>query len=75
MIVGIFHGHAHNQTCQLEWHPLYIKETGHSDGEGSEHVFALSNDLTCGTHHASCFHCHQAIKEHFMFWDQDMYAN
>ncbi|KAF8230115.1 hypothetical protein L208DRAFT_1070733, partial [Tricholoma matsutake] len=70
MMVGAFHGHAHNRACQLEWHPLYIKGTGHSDGEGCEHVFASSNDLARGTHHASRFHCHQAIEEHFMFWDQ-----
>ncbi|KAF8220091.1 hypothetical protein L208DRAFT_1335769 [Tricholoma matsutake] len=74
-MVGAFRGHAHNRACQLEWHPLYIKGTGHSNGEGCEHVFASSNDLARGTHHASCFHCHQAIEEHFMFWDQDKYAN
>ena len=75
MMVGAFHGHAHNRACQLEWHPLYIKGTGHSNGEGCEHVFASSNDLACGTRHASHFHRHQAIEEHFMFWDQDKYAN
>jgi hypothetical protein len=75
LMVGSFHGHAHNWACQLEWHPLYIKGTGHSDGEGCEHVFASSNDLAHGTRHASCFHRHQAIEEHFMFWDQDKYAN
>ncbi|KAF8230099.1 hypothetical protein L208DRAFT_1283528 [Tricholoma matsutake] len=74
-MVSAFHGHAHNQACQLEWHPLYIKGTGHSDGEGYEHVFASSNDLAHGTHHASRFHHHQAIEEHFTFWDQDKYAN
>jgi hypothetical protein len=51
MMVGAFHGHVHNQTCQLEWHPLYIKGTGYSDGERCEHVFTSSNDLTCGTLH------------------------
>src|ERR1700733_10719313 len=75
LMVGAFHGHAHNRACQLEWHPLYIQGTGHSDGEGCEHVFASSNDLARGTRHASRFHRHQAIEEHFMFWDQDKYAN
>ena len=75
LMVGAFHGHAHNRACQLEWHPLYIKGTGHSDGEGCEHVFASSNDLARGTRHASRFHRHQAIEEHFTFWDQDKYAN
>lgn len=75
LMVGAFHGHAHNRACQLEWHPLYIKGTGHSDGEGCEHVFSSSNDLARGTRHATRFHRHQAIEEHFTFWDQDKYAN
>jgi hypothetical protein len=75
MMVSAFYDYAHNQTCQLEKHPLYIKGTGHSDGEGCEHVFTSSNDLACGTCHVSHFHHHQAIEEHFMFWDQDKYAN
>jgi hypothetical protein len=54
---------------------LYIKGTGHSDGEGCEHVFSSSNDLARGTRHATRFHRHQAIEEHFTFWDQDKYAN
>jgi hypothetical protein len=75
LMVGAFHGHAHNRACQLEWHPLYIKGTGHSEGEGCEHVFSSSNDLARGTRHATRFHRHQAIEEHFTFWDQDKYAN
>ena len=75
IMVGAFHGHAHNRACQLEWHPLYIEGTGHSEGEGCEHVFSSSNDLARGTQHATRFHRHQAIEEHFAFWDQDKYAN
>ncbi|KAG2105063.1 uncharacterized protein F5147DRAFT_746487 [Suillus discolor] len=48
MMVGAFHGHAHNRRCQLDWHPI--------------------------TRHASPFHRHQMIEEHFAFWDQDKYA-
>ncbi|KIK73395.1 hypothetical protein PAXRUDRAFT_41428, partial [Paxillus rubicundulus Ve08.2h10] len=29
-MVGSFHGHAHNHKCQLDWHPMYIKGTGHT---------------------------------------------
>jgi len=75
LMVGAFHGHAHNRLCQLRWHLTYIQGTGHSEGEGCEHVFSSSNDLARATRHASRFHRHQAIEEHFQFWDQDKYAN
>ncbi|KAH7918190.1 hypothetical protein BV22DRAFT_1024983 [Leucogyrophana mollusca] len=67
LMVGAFHGHAHNRKCQLQWHPTYIVGTSHSEGEGCEHIFSSSNELAGGTRHASPFHWHQAIKEHFAF--------
>ncbi|KAF8545568.1 hypothetical protein OG21DRAFT_1479759 [Imleria badia] len=73
-MVGTFHGHAHNCQCQLKWHPMYIPGTGHTEGEGCEHVFSASNALALGTRHASSFHRHQAIEQHFAFWDMDKYA-
>jgi hypothetical protein len=74
-MVGAFHGHAHNWTCQLSWHPLYIQGTGRTEEEGCKHVFSSSNDLARGTHHATRFHHHQSIEEHFNFWDKDKYVN
>jgi len=74
MMVGAFHGHAHNRMCQLDWHPQYIQGTGHTEGEGCEHVFAASNELARSTRHATSFHRHQAIEQHFTFWDADKYA-
>ena len=74
-MVGAFHGHTHNRTCQLSWHPLYIQGTGRTEGEGCEHVFLSSNDLARGTCHATHFHHHQSIEEHFNFWDKDKYVN
>ncbi|KAG9310199.1 hypothetical protein JVU11DRAFT_9839 [Chiua virens] len=62
LMVGAFHGHAHNRQCQLKWHPMYIPGTGHTEGEGCEHVFSASNALA------------RAIEEHFAFWDADKYA-
>ena len=73
LMVGLFHGHAHNWKCQLDWHPLYIQGMGHAEGEGCEHVFSASNDLARATRHASCFHRHQVIEEHFAFWNEDKY--
>ena len=62
MMVGTFHRHAHNRMCQLDWHLQYIQGTGHTEGEGCEHVFAASNELARSTQHATSFHCHQAIE-------------
>ncbi|KAG2059470.1 hypothetical protein BDR06DRAFT_874177, partial [Suillus hirtellus] len=49
LIVGAFHGHAHNWKCQLDWHLMYISRTGHSEGEGCEHIFLASYALASGT--------------------------
>ncbi|KIK13833.1 hypothetical protein PISMIDRAFT_118100 [Pisolithus microcarpus 441] len=73
-MVGAFHGHAHNCMCQLDWHPQYIQGTGHTEGEGCEHIFAASNELARSTRHATLFHRHQAIEQHFAFWDANKYA-
>ncbi|KAI6036166.1 hypothetical protein BKA83DRAFT_4040727, partial [Pisolithus microcarpus] len=45
LMVGAFHGHAHNHKCQLDWHLLYVCGTGHTKGEGCEHIFLASNTL------------------------------
>lgn len=74
MMVGAFHGHAHNCKCQLDWHPMYISGTGHTEGEGCEHIFLSSNKLARSMRHASPFHRHQSIEEHFSFWDADKYT-
>src|ERR1700690_2333748 len=74
LMVGAFHGHAHNRECQLQWHPLYLKGTGHFEGEGCEHVFSSSNDQARNTRHATWYHRCQAIFEHFNHWDEDKYA-
>ncbi|KAG2741541.1 hypothetical protein P692DRAFT_20880086 [Suillus brevipes Sb2] len=66
-MVGAFHGH-------LDWHPVYIPGTGHSEGEGCEHIFSASNVLARGTRHGSKFHRHQTIEQHFMFWNDNKYA-
>ncbi|KAF8878306.1 hypothetical protein BD779DRAFT_1613056 [Infundibulicybe gibba] len=74
LMCGSFHGHAHNRACQLKWLPLYIEGTGNTEGEGCEHIFSSSNELARGTRHATKFHRHQAIEEHFNFWNDDKYA-
>ncbi|KAI6004702.1 hypothetical protein EDD15DRAFT_2384720 [Pisolithus albus] len=74
LMVGAFHGHAHNRKCQLDWHPLYVRGTGHTEGEGCEHIFSASNALARNTRHSSKFHRQQAIEQHFAFWNADKYA-
>lgn len=75
MMVGAFHGHAHERSCQVYFHPLYLEGTGCTEGEGCEHVFSSSNNEARLTRHASHFHRHQAIEEHFFFWDEDKYSS
>lgn len=74
MMVGAFHGHAHNRRCQIDWHPMYIEGTGHTEGEGCEHIFSSSSELARSTRHATTFHRHQSIEQHFTFWDEDKYT-
>jgi hypothetical protein len=74
LLTGAFHGHSHHRGCQLDYHPQYIKGIGLTDAEGCERIFSASNAIASGTRHASKFHRHQAIEEHFAFWDEDKYA-
>ncbi|KAG2052119.1 hypothetical protein BDR06DRAFT_983288 [Suillus hirtellus] len=62
-MVCAFHGHTHNQQCQIDWHPMYIEGTGHTEGEGCEHVFSSLNELACSTCHTTPFHQHQTIDQ------------
>ncbi|KAG2360740.1 hypothetical protein BDR07DRAFT_1451885 [Suillus spraguei] len=45
-IVNLFHGHAHNRRCQLQFHPLYQKGLGLEDLETCEHIFSASNAVS-----------------------------
>ncbi|KAI0259614.1 hypothetical protein BC834DRAFT_833181, partial [Gloeopeniophorella convolvens] len=74
MVVGSFHGHAHNRVCQLDWHPHHVPGMGRADFEGCERIFASSNALASGVRYATTFHRHQAIEQHFTFWDEEKYA-
>lgn len=73
-VVPAFHGHAHNRSCQLSWHPSYMPGCGKEDFEGCERVFSASNALATTTRFASIFHRHQAVEEFFKHWDEEKYA-
>ncbi|KAJ7041288.1 hypothetical protein C8F04DRAFT_1208483 [Mycena alexandri] len=73
-VVPAFHGHAHNRSCQLGWHPMYVDGVGLEDFEECEHTFCLSNNLANCTRLATPFHRQQQIDEHFLFHDKDKHA-
>ncbi|KAJ7267850.1 hypothetical protein C8J57DRAFT_1435830 [Mycena rebaudengoi] len=73
-VVPAFHGHAHNRTCQLGWHPLYVEGVGCEDFEECERTFSKSNNLASITRGQTPFHRQQTIDEHFQFNDHDKHA-
>ena len=74
LVLGWFHGYGHNALCQSEWHPRNVKGMGRADFEGCERMFSASNAIAPLTRHATRFHRHQAIEQHFAFWDEDRFA-
>jgi len=74
LMVGAFHGHAHNRACQVQWHPLYLEGLGLFPGEPCEHVFSLCNETARVNRHASRFHRLQTLLEFFAHLDDDKYA-
>ena len=74
LVLGWFHGYGHNALCQTEWHPQNVKGMGCADFEGCERVFSASNAIAPLTRHATRFHRHQAIEQHFTFWDEDRFV-
>jgi hypothetical protein len=74
-VVPAFHGHAHNQKCQVHWHPTYTEGVGTEDFEECERTFCASNDLTPVTQLATPFHHRQEIQEHFHFHNMDKQLN
>ncbi|KAJ7679874.1 hypothetical protein B0H14DRAFT_3681713 [Mycena olivaceomarginata] len=73
-VVPAFHGHAHNRTCQIGWHPLYVDGVGCEDFEECERTFSKSNNLASITRTQTAFHRQQTIDEHFQYHDQDKHA-
>ncbi|KAG1745399.1 uncharacterized protein EDB91DRAFT_1049934, partial [Suillus paluster] len=72
-IVNLFHGHAHNRRCQLQFHPLYQHGLGLEDLEMCERIFSGSNAVAPVIRHTSYFHWLQFIDLHFQQWDSDRY--
>ncbi|KAK0457967.1 uncharacterized protein EV420DRAFT_1270846 [Desarmillaria tabescens] len=61
VLVGLFHGHAHNRLCQLRHLGTYLMGLGLEDLETLERFFSKSNGLARGIRYASRFHRRQRI--------------
>ncbi|KAF8212930.1 hypothetical protein K438DRAFT_1565919 [Mycena galopus ATCC 62051] len=76
MLVGAFHGHAHNRRCQLKYLATYVEGMGIEDLEGCERLFSKSNGLSRSVRYASVFHRKQTIRAYLAHVDTfDTYAN
>jgi len=73
MAVNAFHGYAHNRTCQLSFHPLYVTGFGLEDMEVCEQIFSSFNGLAVTTRYASQYHRRQSIDLYASQWDDDKY--
>jgi hypothetical protein len=71
VLVGSFHGHAHNRLCQLFFLATYIEGLGLEDLEGGKRFFSKSNALASSIRHASVFHRKQRIVEFAKHMDQN----
>ncbi|KAF8157444.1 hypothetical protein K438DRAFT_1861564, partial [Mycena galopus ATCC 62051] len=75
-LVGAFHGHVHNQLCQLCMLATYVLGLGCEDLEGCEQFFSGSNALTKSCQYASRFHRQQEITAYVKHHDSShTYAN
>ncbi|KAF8168860.1 hypothetical protein K438DRAFT_1615960 [Mycena galopus ATCC 62051] len=76
LLVGAFHGHAHNRRCQLKYLATYVEGMGIEDLEGCERIFSKSNGLSRSVRYASVFHRKQTIRTYLAHVDTfDTYAN
>ncbi|KAJ7737219.1 hypothetical protein B0H14DRAFT_2408192 [Mycena olivaceomarginata] len=76
MLVGAFHGHAHNRSCQLKHLATYVLGLGLEDLETCERFFSKSNGLARAVRYASVFHRRQAIVTYLAHMDTfETYAN
>ncbi|KAF8193182.1 hypothetical protein K438DRAFT_1454381, partial [Mycena galopus ATCC 62051] len=56
LLVGTFHGHAHNCQCQLKYLATYVKGMGIEDLEGCEYFYSKSNGLSRSVQYTSVYH-------------------
>ncbi|KAG1749355.1 hypothetical protein EDB19DRAFT_1893657 [Suillus lakei] len=64
-VVPGFHGHAHNQLCQVQHHSKFTLGAGKEDFKTCEQTFSELNALAPEIRNSTAFHRHQALDEHF----------
>ncbi|KAG6838498.1 hypothetical protein C0991_012138 [Blastosporella zonata] len=69
VLVGSFHGHAHNRICQLSHLATYVTGIGLEDLEGCERFFSKSNHLATSVRYATPFHRQQKVPEYMAHTD------
>ncbi|KAJ7747099.1 hypothetical protein B0H14DRAFT_2406361 [Mycena olivaceomarginata] len=76
LLIGAFHGHAHNRSCQLKHLATYVLGLRLEDLETCERFFSKSNGLARAIRYASVFHRRQAIVTYLAHMDTfETYAN
>ncbi|KAJ7767090.1 hypothetical protein B0H14DRAFT_2633106 [Mycena olivaceomarginata] len=76
MLIGAFHGHAHNQSFQLKHLETYVLGLGLEDLEICKRFFSKSNGLPRAVRYASVFHRCQAIATYLAHMDTfETYSN
>ena len=61
-VCGVFHAHAHNRRCQLDYNPRYVAGAGLEDFEGNERLYSITNRLAHFTRSMSAYSRHQRIE-------------
>ncbi|KAG2155360.1 uncharacterized protein EDB93DRAFT_1247842 [Suillus bovinus] len=73
--VDVFHGYAHNYTCQTKNHPNGIQGTGIKNFGAIEHFFSASNALAPVIRYATIYHHFVFLDLFFKQWYNDKYLN
>ncbi|KAI0643312.1 hypothetical protein C8Q79DRAFT_915187, partial [Trametes meyenii] len=63
--VGSWHVNAHKADCRVKQSPEFIPGCAKYEGEGMEHVWGVSNDVSLSTREMTPGHRHDALNDHF----------
>ncbi|KAI0644659.1 hypothetical protein C8Q79DRAFT_1001927 [Trametes meyenii] len=63
--VGSWHVNAHKADCRVKQSPEFIPGCAKYEGEGMEHVWGVSNDVSLSAREMTPGHRHDALNDHF----------
>ncbi|KAI0676297.1 hypothetical protein C8Q78DRAFT_960152, partial [Trametes maxima] len=75
LCVNSFHGYSHDYSCQVNFHPTFIKGMGIEDLETMERIFSSSNQLASVIRYATAYRRRVLIDLFFQQWDIEKYLN